>query len=78
MSDPSLPVLLRALRLPAFGRNYDRLADRARDQGETFESYLRQLVDLELEGRADRRLGIGRKLLDVLLRSSSLPVPLIV
>jgi len=56
MSDPSLPVLLRALRLPAFGRNYDDIANQARDRGWSFEAYLRQLVDLELEGRSARRL----------------------
>lgn len=55
-ADPSLPVLLRGLRLPAFLANYERLASRARDQGSSFEAYLRDLVDLELEQRGTRRI----------------------
>lgn len=53
--DPSLPVLLKALRLPTFVRHHVELADRARDQGISFEAYLRQLVDLEMDSRRTRR-----------------------
>lgn len=54
--DPSLPVLLRSLKLPGFVAHHVDLAARARDQGWGFEMYLRQLVDIEVENRATRRL----------------------
>lgn len=54
--DPSLPVLLRSLKLPGFVAHHADLAARARDQGWSFETYLRQLVDIEVENRAVRRL----------------------
>jgi DNA replication protein DnaC len=54
--DPSLPVLLRSLKLPGFVAHHVDLAERARDQGWSFEAYLRQLVDIEVENRASRRL----------------------
>jgi DNA replication protein DnaC len=56
IADPSLPVLLRSLKLPGFVAHHGELADRARDQGWSFEAYLRQLVDIEVENRAERRL----------------------
>lgn len=56
MTDQSLPVLLRALRLPAFTQHFEELADRSRERGDSFESYLRQLVDLEVDGRQARRI----------------------
>jgi DNA replication protein DnaC len=55
-ADPSLPVLLRSLKLPGFVAHHVDLAARARDQGWSFETYLRQLVDIEVENRATRRL----------------------
>jgi len=54
--DPSLPVLLRSLKLPGFVAHHAEFADRARDHGWTFETYLRHLVDIEVEDRANRRL----------------------
>jgi len=54
--DHSLPVLLRSLRLPGFLTHHQKIANEARDQGWTFEQYLRQLVDIEVEDREKRRL----------------------
>lgn len=54
--DPSLPVLLRSLKLPGFVAHHVDLAARARNQGWSFETYLRQLVNIEVENRATRRL----------------------
>ena len=61
MTDESLPVLLRALRLPSFTKHFQELADRSRERGDSFESYLRQLVDLEMDGRQTRRIVRGLK-----------------
>lgn len=54
--DPSMPVLLRSLKLPGFLAHHAELADRARAAGWTFEAYLRALVDIEVEARHGRRI----------------------
>lgn len=54
--DPSMPVLLRSLKLPGFLARYEELAERARVGGWTFEAYLRALVNTEVEARRGRRV----------------------
>jgi DNA replication protein DnaC len=51
-----LPLLLRALKLPAFGRYYTEIGARAERDGWTFEQFLRHLAELELVERKDRRI----------------------
>jgi DNA replication protein DnaC len=54
-SEP-LPILLRALKLPAFGRYHAELGERAARDGWTYEQFLRHLAELELVERKDRRI----------------------
>ncbi|HPH67059.1 MAG TPA: IS21-like element helper ATPase IstB [Kofleriaceae bacterium] len=61
-----LPALLRVLRLPTVARCADEVAVTAAQQGWSFTEYLRQLVELEIGDRTQRR--IERNLL-----SSDLP-----
>jgi DNA replication protein DnaC len=61
-----LPALLRVLRLPTVARCADEVAVTAAQQGWSFTQYLRQLVELEIGDRTQRR--IERNLL-----SSDLP-----
>jgi DNA replication protein DnaC len=63
---PSLPMLLRKLKLPSFVSHYSEMARKAQSAGWTFEEYLGHLAELELSDR-DRR----RK--DRNLRRSGLP-----
>jgi len=56
MKDASLPLLLKSLRLGSFKEHYHPVAERCRTAGESYESDLRQLVDIELEERHARRL----------------------
>jgi DNA replication protein DnaC len=55
-ADPSLPVLLRSLKLPGFLAAYPDVAEQARAAGWTFEAYLRALVDIEVAARVERRV----------------------
>jgi len=61
-----LPALLRVLRLPTVARCADEVAVTAATQGWSFTQYLRQLVELEIGDRTQRR--VARNLL-----SSDLP-----
>ena len=61
-----LPALLRVLRLPTVARCADEVAVTAAQQGWSFTQYLRQLVELEIGDRTQRR--VERNLL-----SSDLP-----
>lgn len=65
-TDPSLPVLLRSLKLPGFLAHHGEVAERARASGWAFEAYLRALVDIEVEERSGRRIERD-------LRASKLP-----
>lgn len=65
-SQPGLELLLRALKLPGFFAHYAEVAKAAEKEGWSFETYLRQLVEIEVSGRRERR--IGR-----LLQQSGLP-----
>jgi len=64
--NPGLDVLLRELRLPTFVRLHGELAGEAEAQGWSFEQYLGQLAEVELEERRQRRL-------ERLQRESQLP-----
>jgi DNA replication protein DnaC len=63
---PSLPMLLRRLKLPSFVSAHAEVARRAESQGWTFEKYLQELAELELSDRQRRRIERN-------LRRSSLP-----
>lgn len=66
MSTASLEILLRELKLPAMLSMHARLARQAEQEGWSFQEYLRQLVETELDERRVRRL-------DRLRRESHLP-----
>ena len=54
-TDATLPMLLRAFKLPAFVREYGQLADRAAAEGLTHPEYLLALAELEAAERDARR-----------------------
>jgi DNA replication protein DnaC len=62
----ALLVLMRALKLPAFGRYAEEVAAKATREGWTFGQYLQHLAELEVEERRVRRV-------DRALRDSDLP-----
>lgn len=64
--EPSLAVLLRALKLPTFARLHEEIAHNAEQQGWSFAQYVRHLALLEVEER--RRKRIARN-----LKNSQLP-----
>jgi DNA replication protein DnaC len=52
----SLAILMRALKLPAFSRYSEEIAQKAEREGWTFGQYLHHLAELEVEERKRRRL----------------------
>ena len=52
--EPSLAVLLRALKLPTFARLHEEIAQKAEQEGWSFSQYLRHLAMLEVEERRTR------------------------
>ena len=52
---PSLPMLLRRLKLPSFVSSHTEVARKAQSEGWTFEQYLQYLAELELSEREIRR-----------------------
>ena len=64
--EQSLAILLRALKLPAFTRYGEEIAQKAEREGWTFGQYLHHLAQLEVQERGRRR--IARY-----LKSSDLP-----
>jgi DNA replication protein DnaC len=62
----SMAMMLRSLRLPAIGREYGNLAKQAESKNWSFERYLKVLLELETNERAQRRI-------DRLLKRSGLP-----
>lgn len=52
----SLPLLLRALKLPSFVEHHDRLAQQAEHQGASYVEFLHNLVELELSDRERRKI----------------------
>jgi DNA replication protein DnaC len=63
----SLPVSLRALRLPSFVAHHGEIAQRAEKEGWSFTQYLSHLAELELNERQIRRV-------QRLLKASELPL----
>jgi DNA replication protein DnaC len=62
----TLPMLLRALKLPSFAIHHEDVARKAEAEGWTFNHHLRHLAELELADRRTRRI-------ERLLKTSSLP-----
>lgn len=52
---PTLPIMLKALRLPSITHHYQRVAVKAAGEGWAFERYLTELVELEVCDREQRR-----------------------
>lgn len=52
----SLAMLMRALRLPAFARYAEEIAQKAEREGWTFGQYLHHLAELEVHERRQRRI----------------------
>jgi DNA replication protein DnaC len=52
----SLAILLRALKLPSFGRHAEEVAQKAEREGWTFGQYLHHLAELEVQERLRRRI----------------------
>lgn len=52
----SLALLLRALKLPAFTRYHEEIAQTAEREGKTFGQYLHHLAELEVQERKQRRI----------------------
>ncbi|MGC4113779.1 MAG: IS21-like element helper ATPase IstB [Myxococcales bacterium] len=61
MSEATLGMLLRALKLPAFAAHHDEVARAAEREGWTFQAYLLHLVELELSERKQRKIQRLRK-----------------
>jgi DNA replication protein DnaC len=57
----SLAILLRALKLPSFGRYAEEVAQKAEREGWTFGQYLHHLADLEVQERRRRRIARFQK-----------------
>ena len=67
MSDAkSLPVMLKSLRLPSVQHHYQRVARQAQSEEWSYERYLKELIEVEMSERADRRI-------ERLLKRSELP-----
>ncbi len=64
--EPSLPLLLRALKLPTYARLHEEIGHKAEQEGWSFAQYLRHLATLELEERRHKRIAKN-------LKSSRLP-----
>ncbi len=62
----SMPMMLRALRLPGVLREYEELARKAEADHWGYEQYLATLLELEVNERAERRV-------ERLLKNSGLP-----
>ncbi len=54
--DDTLKMLLRALRLPAFGAYFAELAQRGQKENWSYEQYLHALIEVELAERTQRRV----------------------
>ncbi|HEW79502.1 MAG TPA: AAA family ATPase [Phycisphaerales bacterium] len=62
----SMAMMLRSLRLPSIQREYGNMADQAESANWGFEQYLKVLLELEVNERAERRI-------ERLLKRSGLP-----
>jgi DNA replication protein DnaC len=65
MSEASLGMRLRALKLPSFAAYHEEVARTAGSDGWTFDAYLCHLVELELAERRGRRVDRLRKASDL-------------
>jgi DNA replication protein DnaC len=65
-TDPTLPMLLRQLKLPSFEQHQEELGRKAERDGWRHQEYLRHLAEMELGERRGRRI-------QRLLKSSELP-----
>lgn len=54
--DQAFPMLMRALKLPAFARYADEVSREAEKEGWSFRHYLRHLAELEIDERRQRRI----------------------
>lgn len=54
--EQSLDILMRALKLPAFARYADEVAQEAEKEGWSFRRYLHHLAGLEIDERRQRRI----------------------
>jgi DNA replication protein DnaC len=61
MSEATLGMLLRALKLPALAAHHEEVARQAEREGWTFQVYLRHLIELELSERKQRKIQRLRK-----------------
>jgi hypothetical protein len=50
---------LQTLKLPAFRRSYEALARQAGADGWTYEDYLRELLEAEVQSRQERAAACG-------------------
>jgi DNA replication protein DnaC len=57
----SLALLLRGLKLPAFGRYHEEIAEKAEREGWSFGQFLRHLAELEFEERRRKRIERNQK-----------------
>jgi DNA replication protein DnaC len=57
----SLAILMRALKLPAFARYAEEVAQKAEREGWTFGCYLHHLAELEVQERHRRRIARHQK-----------------
>lgn len=58
---PSLPMLLRKLKLPSFVSHYEEVARKAESAGWTFQQFLHHLAEQELSDREERRIERNRR-----------------
>jgi DNA replication protein DnaC len=65
-SEPTLKMLLKSFRLPAFVASYEEVARKAEKESLTYERYLHSLSELEAYERHNRKIG-------ELLKQSKLP-----
>ncbi len=54
--DPSLDMLLKAMKLPSILEQYREIADLAEREGWDFVRFLKELLEIEIEGRRQRKL----------------------
>ena len=66
MTQESLSLLFRSLNLPSCARHHKEMADQAESEGWGLTRYLRDLLELEIEGRRVRKI-------ERLLKCSQLP-----
>jgi DNA replication protein DnaC len=59
---PTLTMLLKSFHLPAFVASYQELAQKASQEGLTYERYLHGLAELEAYQRHNRKTALLRKL----------------